>query len=318
MTNENSNTKNFAVRIGRFSNKCVVILLKGIALLPFGVLYLLSDVIYFLLKNFIRYRNTVILENLQTAFPEKAGEEILHLRNGFYRHLSDVFLESVKLHYMTPRQMQKRVHFKGVDEMNRFAEAGRGVIVLAYHHNNWEWGSFLQTQSKHQILMVYNKMRDNQAMDDFLLYSREKWGGRAVQMGRAAKVAFDEFNKRVPSLLWLVADQSALAEQGTWTMFLNREAAFFTGPEKIARHTNQPVFFQTVKKLGRGKYEYEFSLMVEEPAKAAPNEILLTYISKMEEAIHTAPEYYLWSHRRWKHKRPEGTELIPNLSRNEP
>ncbi|MFV0269183.1 MAG: lysophospholipid acyltransferase family protein [Draconibacterium sp.] len=309
MTTTNTRSQDSTGWLVNALNKCVVLLLKGIAFLPFGVLYFLSDLVYLLLKHIVRYRSAVILENLQTAFPEKTHDEILPLRNRFYKHLADVFIESVKLHYMTPAQMQKRVRFVGVEEMNRFAELGKGVIVLAYHHNNWEWGSYLQKLSKHRILMVYNKMRDNQPMDDFLLHSREKWGGRAVQMGRAAKVAFDEVKKGVSTLLWLVADQSALAELGSWAMFLNREAAFFTGPEKIARKTNQPVFFQKVRKVGRGKYEYEFSLMVEEPAKAAPNEILLTYIRKMEEAIHEAPEYYLWSHRRWKHKRPEGVEL---------
>jgi len=310
MTTTNTSSHNTTGWLTNTSNKCVVLLLKGIARLPFCILYFLSDIVYFLLKHVVRYRNTVILENLQAAFPEKTKEEIIALRNRFYRHLSDVFMESAKLHYMTPTQMQKRVRFVGVENMNRYAESGKGVILLAYHHNNWEWGSFLQSQSKHRILMVYNKMRDNQPMDDFLLYSREKWGGRAVQMGRAAKVAFDEIKKGVPSLLWLVADQSALAELGSWAMFLNREAAFFTGPEKIARKTNQPVFFQKVTKLERGKYEYEFTLLVEEPAKAAPNEILLAYIRKMEEVIHEAPEYYLWSHRRWKHQRPATAQLI--------
>ncbi len=309
MTTTNTRSQDSTSWLANALNKCVVLLLKGIALLPFGVLYSLSDLIFLLLKNMIRYRSAVIVENLQAAFPDKTDVEILQLRNRFYKHLADVFMESVKLHYMTPAQMQKRVRFVGVEEMNRFAQLGKGVIVLAYHHNNWEWGSYLQKLSEHRILMVYNKMRDNQPMDDFLLHSREKWGGRAVQMGRAAKVAFDEVKKGVPTLLWLVADQSALAELGSWAMFLNREAAFFTGPEKIARRTNQPVFFQKVRKVGRGKYEYEFSLMVEEPAKAAPNEILLTYIHKMEEAIREAPEYYLWSHRRWKHSRPEGVDL---------
>lgn len=310
MAANNTSSQNTTSWLTNASNKFVVLLLKGIALFPFGILYFLSDIVCFLLKHVFRYRNSVILENLQAAFPEKTKDEIVVLRNRFYRHLSDVFLESVKLHYMIPVQMQKRIRFVGVENMNRYAELGKGVILLACHHNNWEWGSFLQTQSKHQILMVYNKMRDNQPMDDFLLHSREKWGGRAVQMGRAAKVAFDEAKKGVPSLLWLVADQSALAELGSWAMFLNREAAFFTGPEKIARKTNQPVFFQKVSKLGRGKYEYQFSLLVEEPAKAAPNEVLLAYIRKMEEVIREAPEFYLWSHRRWKHQRPATNQLI--------
>lgn len=288
----------------------VVVLLKGLALLPFWALYALSDLICFLLINIVKYRGTVIEQNLRHAFPEKSDVEIRSLKNKFYSHLADVFLESVKLHSIRGKKLKKRVTFKGVDELNRFAEEGKGVIVLAYHHNNWEWGSLLQTEAQHHLLMVYNKMRNNLPMDAFLLHSRERWGGEAVQMGRAAKVAFDYAKRKQPALFWLVADQSALPDQGTWTTFLNREAAFFNGPEKIARKADQPVFFQTVKKIRRGYYEYEFSLLVEKPREAAPNEILLSYVRKMEEVIQKNPEYYLWSHKRWKHKRPDGVPLV--------
>jgi len=291
-------------------NHLVVFILKGCALLPFGVLYGFADFFYFLLKNVIHYRKVVVDENLRNAFPEKSEAEIRNLRNRFYRYFCDVFFESLKLYHMSENEMNKRVTFKGVEEMNRYAESGKGVLVLAYHHQNWEWGSFLQTQSKHRILMVYNKMRDNKPMDDFLLHSREKWGGQGVQMGRAAKVAFDLARKKIPALLWLVADQSALPELGMWALFFKREASFFSGPEKIARKLNQPVFFQRVRRPARGKYEYEFSLMIREPAKAAPNEILLSYIRNMEKAISDAPEYYLWSHKRWKHKRPSDIPLV--------
>ncbi len=291
-------------------NYLVVSILKLFAMLPMGFLYVVADLFYFLLKNVIHYRSEVVVGNLKNAFPEKTEAEIHNLRNRFYRYFCDVFIESLKLYHMSAEEMEKRVTFKGVEEMNRYAQSGKGVMVLAYHHQNWEWGSFLQTQSKHRILMVYNKMRDNEPMDDFLLHSREKWGGQAVQMGRAAKVAFELAKRKIPALLWLVADQSALPEQGMWARFFNREAAFFSGPEKIARKLNQPVFFQRVERRARGKYEYKFSLMISEPAKAAPGEILVAYIRNMEKAISDAPEYYLWSHKRWKHKRPDGHELI--------
>jgi len=291
-------------------NHFVVIILKGFAWLPLPVLYVIADLFYFLLKNVIRYRSAIITDNLGNAFPEKTETEIKNLRNRFYRYFCDVFFESLKLYHMSEKQMKKHVTFKGVDELNRFAEKGKGVLVLAYHHQNWEWGSYLQTQAKHRILMVYNKMRNNQPMDNFLLRAREQWGGQGVQMGRAAKVAFDLEKQKIPALLWLVADQSALPDQGIWTRFFNREAAFFPGPEKIARKTNQPVFFQRVRRVARGRYEYEFKLMVEEPATASPNEIVLSYVRNMEKAIREAPEYYLWSHKRWKHKRPEGIQLV--------
>lgn len=291
-------------------NFFVVFILKGFAFLPLNVLYVLADFAYFLLKNVIRYRNDVVIENLESAFPERSEAEIIGLRNRFYRYFCDVFFESLKLYRMSVTDLEERISFKGVDALNRFTEHGKGVIILACHHQNWEWSSYLQTRLKHRLLMVYNKMRDNEPMDEFLLKSREKWGGEGVQMGRAAKVIFEQENKNIPTVTGLIADQSALPDQGIWTHFLNREAAFFAGPEKIARKTNQPVFFQRVTRLARGKYEYEYLLLIEEPAKTAPNEIMLSYVRTLEKTIREAPEYYLWSHKRWKHKRPDGIKLI--------
>lgn len=288
----------------------VVLMLKAIAMLPFGCLYFLSDVFYILIKGVIKYRSGVITDNLKHAFPEKSEKEIFLLRNRFYRYFCDVSLESIKLYHLSRKQLEKRVIFSGTEELNDLAEKRNGAILLAFHYNNWEWASALQQELRCRLLMVYNKMRDNEAMDGFLQNAREKWGGEAVQMGRAAKVTFQYFRKQEPVVVGLIADQSALASSQMWAMFMNREAAFFPGPVKIARKTNQPVFFQHAIRLGRGKYEYKYTLLVEEPAKMDENEILLRYIEKMEEVIKTNPEYYLWSHKRWKHKRPEGTALI--------
>lgn len=288
----------------------VVLLLKALAQLPFGILYCFSDVLYFLITKIFRYRSEVITDNLRNAFPEKNKHEILALRNKFYRYFCDVSLESIKLYNLSEKELEKRLKFSGVEELKRMAEERNGAILLAFHYNNWEWASALRLKLDCHLLMVYNKMRDNQPMDDFLLHSREKCGGEAVQMGQAAKVALRYANQQIPAVTGLIADQSALATSQTWAMFLNREAAFFSGPVKIARKTNQPVFFQHAKRLGRGNYEYCYSLLVDEPAKMDANQILVRYIEKMEEVIKTNPEYYLWSHKRWKHKRPEDKKLI--------
>lgn len=279
-------------------------------MLPFGILYFLSEVFYLFLKGVIKYRSEVITDNLKHAFPGKSETEILLLRNRFYRYFCDVSLESIKLFHLSEKQLKKRVKFSGTNALNELAKKRNGAILLAFHYNNWEWSSALQQQLNCKLLMVYNKMRNNKPMDDFLQDAREKWGGEAVQMGRAAKVTFQYFKKKEPVVVGLIADQSALASSQMWAMFMNREAAFFSGPVKIARKTNQPVFFQHAIRLGRGKYEYKYTLLVDEPAKMDDNELLLRYIGKMEEVIKSAPEYYLWSHNRWKHKRPEGTALI--------
>ena len=304
---DNQRSSAFFKHYGKWA---VVVLLKAIALLPFGCLYFLSDVLYLVIKNIAKYRSEVITDNLKHAFPEKNDAEILHLRNKFYRYFCDVSLESIKLYRLSEKELKKRVSFVGTEALNELAEKRNGAILLAFHYNNWEWSGALQQHLNCKLLMVYNKMRDNEPMDEFLQKAREKWGGEAVSMRRAAKVAFRYFAKKQAVVLGLIADQSALASSPMWAMFLNREAAFFQGPVTIARKTNQPVFFQEVVRLARGKYECRYSLLVEDPLKLNANEILLCYIEKMEEVIKSNPEYYLWSHKRWKHKRPEGTALI--------
>ncbi|MEN8115722.1 MAG: lysophospholipid acyltransferase family protein [Bacteroidota bacterium] len=290
-------------------NHLVVTILKIISILPFWMIYGISDFFYFLIKYVVKYRYQVITENLTHAFPGKTTEEIADLRSKFYRHFCDFSLETIKSYGMNEKQMEKRLRYKGVDLGNEYFANGKSIIVLAAHHNNWEWCGFLQPKSKHKLLLVYSPMYNNIPMEKFLVHARGKWGASLVPMRRAARTTFEHVQKGVHTALWLAADQSAPPTSQFWTTFMNREAPFFSGPEKIAIKTNQPIFLQRIRKVSRGIYETEFTVLIEEPAKVEPKDILLTYIRKIEEIIREEPEYYLWSHRRWKHTRPEGIQL---------
>ncbi|RIJ47327.1 lipid A biosynthesis acyltransferase [Maribellus luteus] len=293
----------------RVLNKILVLLLKIISFLPFPVLYLISDCMYVVLRYVVRYRKKVIFENLSYAFPEKTEEEIKAITGKFYRHFCDFSLETVKLHSMTVADMEKRVKIKGLEIGNAIADEGKSMITLGFHYSNWEWGSYLQAKSKHKLLMVYSPLRGNSAMEHFILHSREKWGGESIPIHKIARALLEYMKNNIPSTLWLASDQTPPADSPFWTYFLNREAPFFIGPEKIAIKTNQPIVFVYMKKTGRGHYEANVELLIKEPGKLQHKDILLAYIRKMEEIIHEAPELYLWSHRRWKHKRPENIEL---------
>jgi Kdo2-lipid IVA lauroyltransferase/acyltransferase len=290
-------------------NGAMVTFLKLISYLPFWIIYGISDVLYVLLKYIIKYRKKVILENLSYAFPEKTEKEKQLILNKFYRHFCDFALETVKLYSISLSAVLKRCKYNGLDVINKYAEEGRGVIILGLHYNNWEWASSVQRVWKQQVYMIVNPMRGNQALDKFIAHSREQWGGISIPVHKSARTAINAANKNEAIALWLAADQTPGANSKFWTMFLNREAPFFTGPDKIAMKTNQPVFFLHIKKLKRGYYEANFHELFPEPKKSAPNEIMLRYIQEMEKIIRETPEYYLWSHRRWKHKRPEGIEL---------
>jgi len=293
----------------RTFNKTLTGILILVSRLPFGVIYGLSDFFYLLVRYVIKYRKKVIIENLSYAFPEKSDKEIKKLTAKYYRHFCDLSLETVKLLHMGREQVNKRIKYKGAELLNKYFKEGNSVIVLAMHHNNWEWCSSVQLFIDHLVLMVYSPMRGNNAFEEFLIHSREQWGGVCVPIHKSARTIL-EFNKQGrPTALWLAADQAAKATSKFWTVFLNREAPFFSGPEKIAKKTNQPVFFHQIRKTGRGKYEVEFIPLFKNPAEVTEKDILLGYVRKMEEIIRKEPEFYLWSHRRWKHKRPENIPL---------
>jgi len=280
-----------------------------ISYLPFWILYGISDFFYLIIRFIVKYRFELITENLTFAFPDKSDEEIGKIRNKFYRHFCDTILEGVKMYSMSEKQMENHISFKGLELAEKYVKEKKSLIILASHHNNWEWCSYSQTKLKHLILMVYSPMRGNNLMEKFLLKSREKWGGECVPMNNTGRTLINYNLKGKLTGLWLAADQTALANSKFWGMFMNRAAPFYSGPAKIAIKTNQPVFFQYVKKVKRGKYIAEYTLLYEEPAKLEEKDILLGYVRRMEEVIRKEPEYYLWSHRRWKHIRPDDIPL---------
>jgi KDO2-lipid IV(A) lauroyltransferase len=285
-------------------------ILIGVSYLPFWVLFGISDFFYIILRYVVKYRHKVITENLAKAFPEKTSSEIQKITNKFYHHSCDIFFETIKSYSISTEQMEKRMKFKNIEMLNKHFDTGKSVILLGMHYNNWEWNSFLPNKSKHDIVVIYNPLRSSAAFEKFILKIRTRWGCEFVPVHKSRRVVFEFAKAETPSVLALGADQSAPQSSKFWTMFFNREAPFFSGPEKIAAHSNLPVFLHYARKVKRGMYEIEFIPLFENPKEVEPNKILLTYIEKMEELIAEEPEYYLWSHRRWKHTRPEGTPLL--------
>ncbi|MDO8952475.1 MAG: hypothetical protein Q7U86_07605, partial [Draconibacterium sp.] len=218
----------------RVINNILVGFLIAISWLPFWVLYLISDVFYLLLRFIIKYRFKVIAENLKYAFPEKTETERNKIRNKFYRHFCDMFFESIKLYSISDKEMGKRVVIKSTEIANTLFDEGRSLIALAMHHNNWEWTSYVQSKLKHHILTIYNPIRGNNAMEKFLTHNREKWGSECIPVHKTARTVVERNLKGQLTGLWLAADQTPPANSKFWTIFLNRETPFFSGPEKIA------------------------------------------------------------------------------------
>jgi len=294
-----------------FLDRFVVLLCKLTARLPFRIIWGLADIFYVLLFYVVRYRRKVVHENLTRSFPEKSQEEIRKITKKFYHHLSDLGLETIKFNQMTEKQIDERLIVHDLDIYEEYYKQGKSIVLLGQHHNNWEWSGSIQRYIKAQYLVVYNPVRKNKALEKFILDTRERFGAKSIPVNHSVRTALEFNNAKRPGALILAADQTPPANSQFWTTFLNQETAFFAGPMKIAIKTNQPVILHHTRKVGRSKYEVFHYKLIENPAEVKPEEILMAYIQKQEEIIQTEPEYWLWSHRRWKHKRPENIELYP-------
>lgn len=286
----------------------VIILIKILARLPFRALYIFSDLISPVLFHLIRYRRKIVFTNLMNSFPEKGREEIRLIARNFYRHLCDLFLESMKVRCMDQRSFETRMIVRGADHVNYFFDRGRSVIILATHYCNWEWMAILPLYLRHRALMVYKPLQ-NVIFDKYLNETRELLGSKVVPMSITLRKIIESENRKELILTWLAADQTPPWNHKFWTVFLNQEAMFFNGPARIARRFNLPVFFQYTRRIARGRYETGFELLFDNPSEVSEVEIIKTYVSKLEALIRAKPEFYLWSHKRWKHRRPPGLPL---------
>lgn len=296
-------------------SKLSVFLLKTLARLPFRLIYLISDIVFLLIYYVVRYRRGVVYANLRNSFPEKKKAEIASIAKKFYRHLCDLMLESVKFYRMSAKELNERLLVKGIEKTNAYAEQGKGFILLGSHYNNWEWSSSLQRISSHQVLIVFNPMRNDPVFERYMLNMRERFGSQTIPVNQSARTVLQFNQTGTPTCLFLAADQSPSPNAHFWTSFLNQETSFFSGPERIAIRTNQPVFLHYTRKLARGKYEVNLIELFPEPARENPQTILLCYAEKLEAIIRRQPEFWLWSHRRWKHKRPEDVRLVTKDSK---
>lgn len=293
-----------------FSDRLIVILCKITARLPFWVIYRLADLFYVFLYYIYKYRRKVVHMNLALSFPEKSPEEIKRITKKYYHHLSDVGLETIKFYGMTEKQIEDRLKINNLDLYEEYGNQGKSIIVLAMHYNNWEWSHYMQKNIKAQLLVVYNPVKKNKKLERFILDTRERFGAITVPVNHAVRTALEYNGDERPGSLMLAADQTPKAYSQFWTTFLNQETAFFIVPAKIAIKTNQPIIMHHTRKLGRGRYEVFHYKLIENPSEYTPEEIMMVYVKKLEEIIQKEPEYWLWSHRRWKHKRPENVELF--------
>jgi KDO2-lipid IV(A) lauroyltransferase len=275
---------------------------RALAALPLGMLHGLSRVFAFLAWYVFPYKPAVIRNSLAKAFPDKSLTDIEAIRHEFYRSYGDVMVEIVKSASMDEREFDDRMRFTNFDIVREKIASGTPAVLLAGHQCNWEW--LLLGMSKRlgfPVDTAYKPLKNAWA-DREMLALRRRFGARMVPADRVMR---DIIARRsVPRLIALAADQEPVAsDRRHWTTFLNRDTAFFMGGDVIASSLDYPVFFATIRRTGRGRYEASFELMREKNEALAPGELTERFARRVEQQIHESPADWPWSHKRWRLKR---------------
>ncbi len=274
-----------------------------ISLLPFPLLYLFSDFVFVLIYYVIGYRRKVVTENLKNSFPEKSEGEIAALRKKFYRYFCDLFLETFKTLTIRREEMIKHCHMNAtsVKLMNKYYEEKKSVVLVLGHLGNWEWGgNAFSLQCKHQLFVIYHPL-ENKFFNRLIIDMRTRFGTKLIEMKNTFRDMVN--SKKIISATAFIADQTPPPENAYWTKFLNQDTPVFQGTEKISRKMNYPIVYIGIKKIKRGYYELFAETLCEHPSTTSEGEISETHTKQLEEEIKKLPETWLWSHRRWKHKR---------------
>lgn len=284
-----------------------VLFFKIVSRLPFSWLYAISGLMSFVIRQF--YRRKTVLSNLETSFPEKSRAEIKALLPGIYKNISDVFVETIKSYSMSKEELAERVKFVNMGLLNSYVENRTSMYLLAAHQCNWEWLLLaISSQLPLQADVVYKPLKDL-AMDDFLLKNRERFGAHLIPKDEALM----EILKRRDKLrcICIAADQLPMKSTNKfWTKFLNKDTAFYMGPEQLPKFTNLPVFFMYIWRVRRGHYNIEFIPIDKPPYAKGKVDILPKYVAEAEIMIEKNPTDWLWSHKRWKYSKPTSPDKV--------
>lgn len=279
----------------------LLLILYPLSLLPFFVLHGLSDGVFLLLYHIVGYRRKIVADNIAHAFPEKTEQERRQIARRFYRSFCDQWIETLKLLSISRGALERRI--TGNWEVFRELDAaGKNTYALLGHTFNWEWANVVcQYQAPQQFAGIYLPL-ENKAFDRLMRYIRTRSGSALISMKNIKGGLRDV--QSVRHIIGMIADQNpSVVEVAAWLPFMHREAPFFRGPEQMSRRAKGAVVFAGIKKVRRGHYRVTLEKYCDDASQTEAGEITQAYVAFMEQQLRTQPENWLWSHRRWKHRR---------------
>ena len=276
-----------------------------LALLPFPLLYFFSDLVYIVLYHVLGYRRKVVSQNLINSFPEKTEREIREIEKRFYRYFCDLFLETFKTLTISRENMVNHCRLEPETQaiIDKLARENQSFMVVMGHFGNWEWaGNTFSICCKHQLYVIYHPL-SNKYFNGLMYRMRTRFGTKLIPMKDTMREMLKNRNELTATAF--IADQSPLPSSAYWMEFLNQDTPVFLGIEKIALKIHFPIVYTTIRRVKRGYYSV-FAERIELPLSLQKSgTITEIHTRRLEADIRSQPETWLWTHRRWKHERPQ-------------
>lgn len=273
-----------------------------ISILPFQLLYALSDGLYIIIYKLVGYRKKVVQNNLRLVFPEKPETEINDITEKFYHHFCDMMVEAIKSLTISEESMKERLTFTNVELLTNLGKQNRSIILMCGHYGSWEWIFILQTYLEHKGYAVYSRL-SNKYFDRLVKRIRAKYNSTLITTKETVPTLTKSKLAGELTINGFVSDQSPQVERAYhWNEFMGIKVPIHTGAEMLAKRLDMSVVFFRVKRLKRGYYETTFEMLAQDPNEYPNYEISDMFTKKVEKQIREAPQYYLWTHRRWKHR----------------
>ncbi|MDR2979196.1 MAG: lysophospholipid acyltransferase family protein [Bacteroidales bacterium] len=279
------------------------IILYPFSWLPLKALYAISYLFYLIIAKVVEYRKAVINQNLRNSFPEKSEDEIDEIRDRFYKYLSEIAAEMIKMLSISRKQLVRRYRCVNPEIVDNYYDDGKSVILMSSHYNNWEWMVLgLDMFFKHYGVGV-GAPNSNKVFEKLINRARTRYGTEVIFANKIREAFSCRKQNDIHTSYMMLSDQSpGNPEKSFKARFLNQPTAVIYGAEHFALKYNLPVIYYEVIKIKRGYYELHFTLIIEKPISTSYGEITTEYLRLLEKTIQKQPEYWLWSHKRWKHK----------------
>ncbi|MGZ4079476.1 MAG: lysophospholipid acyltransferase family protein, partial [Bacteroidia bacterium] len=269
-----------------------------ISLLPFPLLYGVSNFLYFMIFFVFGYRKKVVIGNIARSFPEKTEKEHMEICKKFYRHFCDLVVESLKTFTISEKQVLKHVRCKNPEVINKYYDQKRSVLIAGGHFNNWEiFAVAVDALIKHDAIGIYTPL-SNKYFDEKMRRTRSKYGLNMIS-AKKVKYYFDKHINDLTATIFAIDQSPSNPNSCYWTTFLNQETGVLFGTEKFAKDYNYVVVYGRINKEKRGYYSFEFFDVTDRPQETKHGEITETVTRLLEKDIIANPQYWLWTHKRW-------------------